>query len=86
VERGIIYQNQTGGEQTLEVDAVTASLGFPSALGPIQQGSLELDGDGIRVTRLLETNLPGAYAADDITRFHGHSSSHEIRARQKAAA
>jgi ferredoxin/flavodoxin---NADP+ reductase len=53
------------------VDAVIASLGFLSTLGPIPEWGLDLDGDGVRVTTRMETNLAGVYAAGDIARFAG---------------
>lgn len=71
VERAVIYQNKTNAEETLEVDAVIASLGFLSTLGPIQEWGLELEHDSIRVTTRMETNLPGVYAAGDIVTYPG---------------
>ena len=71
VEHAVIYQNQTSAEETLEVDAVIASLGFLSRLGRIREWGLDLDGDGIHVNTRMETNLPGVYAAGDIARFPG---------------
>jgi thioredoxin reductase len=71
VERAVIYQNKTNAEETLEVDAVIASLGFLSTLGPIQDWGLELDHDSIRVNTRMETNLPGVYAAGDIVTYPG---------------
>ncbi|HEX4834898.1 MAG TPA: NAD(P)/FAD-dependent oxidoreductase [bacterium] len=71
VERAVIYQNKTNADETIEVDAAIASLGFLSTLGPIQEWGLELDHDSIRVTTRMETNLPGVYAAGDIVTFPG---------------
>ena len=117
LERAVIFQNTTNAEETLEVDAVIASLGFLSTLGPIQGWGLELEHDSIRVTTRMETNLHGIYAAGDIVTypgkvkliatgfgeaatavnnaaayinpkasvFPGHSSSHDVHAKQKAS-
>jgi thioredoxin reductase len=71
VQRAVIYQNKTNTDETIEVDAVIASLGFLSTLGPIQEWGLELEHDSIRVTTRMETNLPGVYAAGDIVTFPG---------------
>jgi thioredoxin reductase len=71
VERAVIYQNQTNAEETIEVDAVVASLGFLSTLGPIQEWGLELEHDSIRVNTRMETNLRGVYAAGDIVTYPG---------------
>jgi ferredoxin/flavodoxin---NADP+ reductase len=75
LERAVIYGpavNYAGNaEETIEVDAVVASLGFLSALGSIREWGLELEHDSIRVTPRMETNLPGVYAAGDIATFPG---------------
>ncbi len=71
VERAVIYQNKTNVDETIEVDAVVASLGFLSTLGPIQGWGLELEHDSIRVSTRMETNLPGVYGAGDIVTYPG---------------
>lgn len=71
IERAVIYQNKTNAEETIEVDAVIASLGFLSNLGPIQEWGLELDDDSIRVSTRMETNVHGIYAAGDIVTYAG---------------
>jgi ferredoxin/flavodoxin---NADP+ reductase len=71
VERAVIYSNKTNQDESLEVDAVIASLGFLSTLGPIQEWGLELEHDSVRVNTRMETNLLGVYAAGDIVTFPG---------------
>ena len=72
VQRAVIYNNKTNTDETIEVDAVIASLGFLSSLGPIQDWGLDLEGrDSIRVNTRMETNLPGIYAAGDIVTYPG---------------
>jgi ferredoxin/flavodoxin---NADP+ reductase len=71
VERAVLYHNKTSAEETIEVDAVIASLGFLSTLGPIQDWGLELDRDSVLVNTRMETNLPGVYAAGDIVTYPG---------------
>jgi len=71
VERAVIYNNKTNVDETIEVDAVIASLGFLSTLGPIQGWGLELDHDSVRVNTRMETNLPGVYGAGDIVTYPG---------------
>ena len=53
------------------MDAVVASLGFLSTLGPIQGWGLELEHDSIRVNTRMETNLRGVYASGDIVTYPG---------------
>jgi len=71
VERAVIYQNKTNADETIEVDAVIASLGFLSTLGPIQGWGLELEHDSIQVNTRMETNVRGVYAAGDIVTYPG---------------
>ncbi len=71
VQRAVIYQNKTNTDETIDVDAVIASLGFLSTLGPIQEWGLDLEGDSIRVNTRMETNLPGVYGAGDIVTYPG---------------
>ncbi len=71
VERAVIYDNRTNVDESIEVDAVVASLGFLSTLGPIQGWGLELEHDSIRVNTRMETNLRGVYGAGDIVTYPG---------------
>lgn len=71
VEAATIYDNRTGAEQTLAVDAVLVNVGFVSTLGPIRDWGLTLDEEGIVVNSRMETNLPGVFAAGDIVSYPG---------------
>lgn len=71
LERAVIFQNKTNTEETIDVDAVIASLGFLSTLGPIADWGLELEHDSIRVNSRMETNLAGVYGAGDIVVYPG---------------
>jgi thioredoxin reductase len=71
VERAVIFNNRTKEEEVLEVDAVLAFLGLVSNLGPIREWGLVIEEDSIVVNTKMETNLPGVYAAGDITTYPG---------------
>jgi thioredoxin reductase len=71
VRSAVIRNNDTGEERALEVDAVIALLGFKPDLGPIGGWGLELERNSIKVSPLMETNLPGVYAAGDVTHYPG---------------
>jgi thioredoxin reductase (NADPH) len=71
LSRAVIFDNRTGEEETLQVDAIVASLGFTSTLGPLQEWGLDLESDSIRVNTHMETNVPGVYAAGDIVTYPG---------------
>jgi thioredoxin reductase len=55
----------------LEVDAVIVNFGFISALGPIAEWGIDLQGSSIIVDTRMETNIPGLFAAGDITTYPG---------------
>lgn len=66
VEAATVFANQTGEEETLPVDAVLINIGFKADIGPIADWGLELNKRAIKVNGMMETNLPGVYAAGDI--------------------
>ncbi len=47
------------------------SLGFIANIGPIKDWGLEIVDRGVAVDQKMQTNIPGIYAAGDITRFPG---------------
>jgi ferredoxin/flavodoxin---NADP+ reductase len=71
IEAVTIYDNRTGEDQRLQVDAVLSLIGFKPDLGPISRWGLELERNTIRVSPTMETNLPGVYAAGDIAAYEG---------------
>ncbi len=66
VQTAVIFNNQTGEEMTVEVDAVLLNLGFKADLGWIKDWGLIFNKRAIVVDGLMATNLPGVYAAGDI--------------------
>lgn len=58
-------------EQIVEVDAVIVNFGFVSSLGPIAEWGIEIQGGSIVVDTRMETNIPGIFAAGDITTYPG---------------
>jgi thioredoxin reductase (NADPH) len=71
VARATIYNNETNEDTELDVEAVVALLGFKPDLGPIGQWGLELEKNTIKVSQLMETSLPGVYAAGDVVHYPG---------------
>lgn len=61
------------GDKMLEVDvdSVLCNYGFVSTLGPIKDWGLEIEKNSIVVNTKMETNIPGIYAAGDITTYPG---------------
>ena len=71
IERVTIYNNKTKEEETVPMDCVLPQLGFVSSLGAIAEWGLEIEKGDIKVSQTMETNLPGIYAAGDITTYPG---------------
>lgn len=55
----------------LDVDDVICNYGFVSSLGPIKNWGLEIEKNSIVVNSKMETNIPGIYAAGDISTYEG---------------
>jgi thioredoxin reductase len=62
---------KSGTTTDYEVDAVIINFGFVSTLGPIAEWGLNIDGGSIIVDSRMETNIPGIFAAGDITTYPG---------------
>jgi thioredoxin reductase len=71
VRAATIFDNRTGEEKNLEVDAVVLGLGFLANLGPIKEWGLEIVKNSIVVDRSMLTNLPGVYAVGDVATYEG---------------
>lgn len=71
VARVTLFNSETKDEDELDVEAVIALLGFKPDLGPIGNWGLELERNTIKVSQLMQTNLPGVYAAGDVVHYPG---------------
>lgn len=66
-----IFDNRTDEDESFDVDAVVALIGFRPDLGPIGTWGLELERNTIKVDNTMQTNRPGVFAAGDITNYEG---------------
>ena len=65
--RQLLVRGPDGQEQTLDVDAIFVELGL-TAHSELVAGWADLDVDGrVEVTCMAETNVPGLFAAGDVT-------------------
>jgi thioredoxin reductase (NADPH) len=71
VEAVTVFDNRTDVDTRIEVDAVLTFLGFKPDLGPIKNWGLHLVKNRIVVNQLMETNVPGIYAAGDVVDYEG---------------
>ncbi|MDQ6419872.1 NAD(P)/FAD-dependent oxidoreductase [Paenibacillus sp. LHD-117] len=68
----VTLTNVKSNETTeLDVDAVIVNFGFVSSLGPIAEWGITIQGGSIVVDTRMETNIPGIFAAGDITTYPG---------------
>jgi ferredoxin/flavodoxin---NADP+ reductase len=66
VEGVVIFDNRTGKEEKLEVEALIINIGFVINLDFLKSWGLKMDLNAITVNEKMETNLAGMYAAGDI--------------------
>jgi len=66
VEEVLIFDNRTGKEETIPVDAILINIGFVINLDFLKSWGLKMDVNAIAVNEKMETNLLGIYAAGDI--------------------
>lgn len=71
LEQATIRHVQSGATETLAVDDVLVNIGFLTTLDPLRAWGVTLDAQGIVVDSLMRTNLPGVFAAGDITSYPG---------------
>jgi ferredoxin/flavodoxin---NADP+ reductase len=71
VEEAVIYENHNNQDEVLKVDFAILNFGFLASLDFLKQWGLELEKNKIRVNQRMETNVPGIYAAGDITTHPG---------------
>ncbi len=62
---------KSGATTDYDVDAVIVNFGFVSSLGPIAEWGLHIEGGSVVVDSRMETNIPGIFAAGDITTYPG---------------
>jgi thioredoxin reductase (NADPH) len=71
IENATVYDNRSKEEQIIDIDAVLVNVGFNNSLGPIKEWGLEIEGGSIKVDAMMQTNIPGVFAAGDIATFPG---------------
>jgi thioredoxin reductase (NADPH) len=71
VERVTIFDNRSDEEKSYEIDTLLVNIGFKADLGPVKRWGLTMEKNGIVVNERMETNLPGVYAAGDVTHHGG---------------
>ncbi len=71
VSGAVIWNERSGLEERIEVDAIVLSIGMLTNMEPFRQWGLNIVGSGIAVAPDMSTNLPGVYAAGDIVTYPG---------------
>jgi ferredoxin/flavodoxin---NADP+ reductase len=71
IEAVTLASNKTKAEERVAVDSVIPQLGFISSLGAIADWGLDIEHGDIKVSQTMETNIPGIFAAGDITTYPG---------------
>ncbi len=71
VTGAVVWNERSGKEERLDVDAIVLSIGMLTNLEPFRRWGLRTVGSGIAVATDMSTNLPGVYAAGDIATYPG---------------
>ena len=71
VEAVTILNTRSKMTSRIPVDAILPMLGFHTSLGVIENWGLNITKGEIHVSSTMATNVPGIYAAGDVTTFEG---------------
>ncbi|MFS0646625.1 NAD(P)/FAD-dependent oxidoreductase [Siminovitchia sp. 179-K 8D1 HS] len=71
IRRIIIQEVRGEAVEEIELDALICNYGFVSSLGPIKDWGIDIEKNSIVVNSKMETNIPGIYAAGDVTTYDG---------------
>ena len=72
LERAVVTIKDENEPRVIACDKVVAALGFRANLGPLREWGLELaDNRHLVVDSAMRTNIPGVFAAGDITEYDG---------------
>ena len=71
VEGVTIFDNRTDEDASVPCDVVLTCLGFKPDLGPIADWGIAVEKNRVKVNSLMETSVPGIYAAGDLVDYEG---------------
>jgi thioredoxin reductase (NADPH) len=71
VEAVTIFDNRTDEDTHVPCDVVLTCLGFKPDLGPIAAWGIAVEKNRVKVNSLMETSVPGIYAAGDLVDYQG---------------
>ncbi|VEF47096.1 FAD-dependent pyridine nucleotide-disulfide oxidoreductase [Bacillus freudenreichii] len=71
INKLVIQEVRGDAVEEIELDSLICNYGFVSSLGPIKDWGIEIEKNSIVVNSKMETNIPGIYAAGDITTYEG---------------
>ncbi len=66
LDGAVIFDNRTGKEEQMAIDAILINIGFVINLDFLKSWGIKMEGNAISVNEKMETNLPGVYSAGDI--------------------
>jgi thioredoxin reductase len=72
VKQALIFDNRSGEEMLLDVDYIVLGTGFKASLGKMLEWGLQIESKKqIATNSKGETNIPGVYAAGDVSWYPG---------------
>ena len=67
----VLEEVRGDAKEALDLDELIVNFGFVSSLGPIKDWGLDIEKNSIVVNSKMETNIPGIYAAGDVSTYDG---------------
>lgn len=71
IKKLLVQEVRGEAQREIELDSLICNYGFVSSLGPIKDWGIEIEKNSIVVNSKMETNIPGIYAAGDVTTYEG---------------
>ncbi|MGD6968180.1 NAD(P)/FAD-dependent oxidoreductase [Rossellomorea vietnamensis] len=71
VNQLVLEEVRGDAKEALDLDELIVNFGFVSSLGPIKDWGLNIEKNSIVVNSKMETNIPGIYAAGDVSTYDG---------------
>ncbi|WP_456273483.1 NAD(P)/FAD-dependent oxidoreductase [Bacillus sp. AK031] len=71
VNQLVLEEVRGEAKEALDLDELIVNFGFVSSLGPIKDWGLNIEKNSIVVNSKMETNIPGIYAAGDVSTYEG---------------
>lgn len=81
-----VFHVETGEEITVETDVIIMARGYLSNLYDLKPFGVELEKNGIKVSKKMQTSQPGIFAAGDCVYYDGKERTVKMGSKEAAVA